>query len=156
MKKSLIYILTAAAIIIGGCTKNFDEINTDPTRANGNTFDPNLLLSSAELGYTGAISGYSGPILFQAMWVQIFASASYPSYYSNGDKYVASGNTSTYQASIWNNAYSAASYAREAENLVADKPELSNLGSIATILEIACIQVVTDTYGDCPYSQALQ
>ena len=156
MKKSLIYILAATALIVASCTKNFDEINTDPTQANENTFDPNLLLSTAELGYTGAISGYSGPILFQSMWVQIFASASYPSYYSNGDKYVASGNTTTYQASIWNNAYSAASNAREAQNLIKDKPEMSNLGSVATILEIACIQTVTDTYGDCPYSQALQ
>lgn len=156
MRKSLIYILTATVFIIGGCTKNFNEINTDPTRANSTTFDPNLLISSAELGYTGAISGYSGPILFQSMWVQIFASASYPSYYSNGDKYVASGNTTTYQASIWNNAYGAASFAREAQNLIKDKPELSNLGSVATILEVACMQVITDTYGDCPYSQALQ
>ena len=156
MKKSLIYILAATAFTIAGCTKDFDEINTDPTRANENTFDPNLLLSSAEVGYTRAISGYGGPILFQSMWVQIFASASYPSYYSNGDKYVASGNTTTYQASLWNNAYGAASFAREAQNLIKDKPEMSNLGSVATILEIACMQAITDTYGDCPYTQAFQ
>ena len=90
------------------------------------------------------------------MWTQIFASAIYPGYYSGGDKYVAPGNLLTYQASTWNNAYQAASYLREAQNLVKDKPTLSNLGGISAICEMLNIELVTDTYGDCPYSQALQ
>ena len=157
MKKSFLYIVAATAITIAGCSKNFDAINIDPTQADSSTFNPNLLLPSAELSYTGAISGYSGPILFQSMWVQIFASASYPSYYSNGDKYVASGNTTTYQASLWNNAYRGASLAREIQNLTNSKmADYTNLRAAAVVMEIACIQVVTDAYGDCPYSQALQ
>ena len=156
MKKLTIYSILISFLAVAGCTKNFESINTDPTQANATTFNPNLLLSTAELSYANTISGYGGPILFQSMWVQIFASASYPGYYSNGDKYVASGNTNTYQASVWNNGYTAASQAREIENLTKDNSALSNLYSIATIMEIAAIQVVTDTYGDCPYSQALQ
>jgi hypothetical protein len=89
------------------------------------------------------------------MWVQIFANAEYPTYYSNGDKYVASGNINTYDASTWNNAYTAASQAREIQNLAKGNDALSNLSCVADILEIASIQVITDTYGDCPYSQAL-
>ena len=79
-------------LTLGGCTKNFTAINTDPTQASASVYDPNLLLPSAELGYMGANQGYSAPILFQSMWAQIFASAEFPSYYSNGDKYVASSN----------------------------------------------------------------
>ena len=156
MKKLLLYSILLSSLLFAECTKNFQSINTDPTQANATTFDPNLLLPTAELSYASAMSGYNGPILFQSMWVQIFASASYPSYYSNGDKYVASGNTTTYQASTWNTAYTAASQAREIQNLAKGNAALTNVSSIATVIEIASIMLVTDTYGDCPYSQALQ
>lgn len=156
MKQRILYSFLSLFLLLAGCTKNFQSINTNPTQANASTFDPNLLLSTAELDYASAMSGYSGPILFQSMWVQIFASASYPSYYSNGDKYVASGNTTTYQASTWNNGYAAASRAREIQNLTKGNDAYMNLRGIATIMEIGSIMLVTDTYGDCPYSQALQ
>jgi|SRR5579871_6213076 len=156
MKKLLIYISFVSAITLAGCTKNFDSLNTDPTRASASTFDPNLLLPTAELGYLSAIQGYAGPLLFQSMWVQTFADAEYPAYYSNGDKYVASSNILTYEASTWNNAYGSASNAYEIQNLTATNDALSNLRGIALIVELMNFQVVTDTYGDCPYSQALQ
>src|SRR5215471_5971414 len=108
MKKLLIYIGAVVAILAASCTKDFDKINTDPTQASGDQFDPSLLLPTAEVNYAGAIQGYGGALLFQSMWVQTFANAEYPTYYSNGDKYVASGNVLTYAASIWNNAYQAA------------------------------------------------
>ena len=156
MKQRIIYSFLSLSLLLANCTKNFQSINTDPTQANASTFDPNLLLPTAELNYSSAMSGYSGPILFQSMWVQIFASASYPSYYSNGDKYVASGNTTTYQASTWNNGYTAASNAREIQNLTKGNDAYLNLRGMAAIIEIASIMLVTDTYGDCPYSQALE
>ncbi len=156
MKRILINISFAAALFATGCTKNFDDTNTNPTQASASNFDPNLLLPSGELGYVNAVAGYSGPILFQSMWVQIFASAIYPGYYSNGDKYVQGGSYLSYQASTWNNAYQAASYLREIQNLTKDKPELSNLSGISVIGELLNIEAVTDVYGDCPYSQGLQ
>ncbi|HWB24860.1 MAG TPA: SusD/RagB family nutrient-binding outer membrane lipoprotein [Chitinophagaceae bacterium] len=156
MKKIIINISLFSALLIAGCTKNFDDINTDPTKASASNFDPNLLLPSGELGYLSATTGYSGPILFQSMWVQTFASAIYPGYYSNGDKYVFGGSYLSYQQSTWNNAYNAASYLYEVQNLTKDKPELSNLSGIALIVELLNIEAVTDTYGDCPFSQALQ
>ena len=103
MRKILIYT-GVLSLILASCTKSFDEVNTYPTQASSSTFDPNLLLPTAEINYLSTTMGYSGAILFQSMWVQIFANAEYPSYYTNGDKYVASGNILTYDASIWNNA----------------------------------------------------
>ena len=90
------------------------------------------------------------------MWAQIFANAEYPSYYSNGDKYVASGNILTYDASIWNNSYSSASTAKEIQNLTAGNADLTNLSSIAFVVQLLNLELITDVYGDCPYSQALQ
>lgn len=155
MKKILINICFGA-VFITGCTKNFDETNTNPTQASAANFDPNLLLPSGQISYINAVSGYSGPLLFQSMWVQTFASAFGFGYYTNGDKYVPSTNILTYQASTWNNAYQGAGYLREIQNLTKDKPELSNLSGIAVICELLNIETVTDVYGDCPYSQGLQ
>jgi hypothetical protein len=157
MKKIFLYIGVLSFILIASCTKKFDRINTDPTQASGGNFDPNLLLPTAEVNYLSTTQGYSGAILFQSMWVQIFANAEYPTYYSNGDKYVASGNILTYDASIWNNAYSAASKAKEIQNLIAARNSgQTNLSSVAFIVQQLNLELVTDTYGDCPYFQALQ
>ena len=155
MKKIAIYIILLTVTSIG-CTKSFDALNTNPTQASAANFDPNLLLPTGELGFTGSYAGNASPSLIISLWAQIFASAQYPSYYSNGDKYVASGNLTTYQASIWNGAYGAAVKMAEIESLTADKPELSNLTNIAIIVKLLNFQLITDVYGDIPFTQALQ
>jgi len=154
--KIILYMCSAALLTIGGCTKKFDSINTDPTRATASTFDPNLLLGSEEEEYINATTGYSGALLLQSMWVQILSSAAYPSYYSNGDKYVASGNLNSYDASLWNHCYNSAGYAYECQSLINGKSSLSNLSGISLIVELMDFMTLTDTYGDVPYTQALQ
>jgi Starch-binding associating with outer membrane len=158
MRKTWLYLSSIFLLTLGGCTKNFTVINTDPTQASASVYDPNLLLPSAELGYMGADQGYSGPLLFQSMWMQIFASAEYPSYYSNGDKYVASSNILTYDASTWNDAYTAAGEAYTIQTLIKENKDtaLGNLNGISLIVELLNFELVTDTYGDCPYTDAVQ
>lgn len=157
MKKLLIYT-GLASILITGCTKNFDEINTNPTAGTPESMDPNLLLSQSQWEHVSATSGYQGPILFQSGWVQIFASTSSGSanYHSNDDKYVASSNTLDYQGRTWNQEYRAASLAYEMKTLTDGKPLFTNLNNIAVIMKILAMQQITDIYGDAPYSQALQ
>ena len=156
MKKIIIKATLFATLVATGCTKDFDAVNTDPTKASASNFDANLLLPSGELGYVSAVSGYNGPILFQSMWTQTFASAIFPGYYSGGDKYVQGGSFLDYQGRTWDAGFQAASYLREIQNLTKDKPELSNLSGIAVINEVLNIEAITDVYGDIPYSQALQ
>ncbi|MDR3712441.1 MAG: SusD/RagB family nutrient-binding outer membrane lipoprotein [Puia sp.] len=156
MKKVLIYISCAAAIALGGCTKSFDSINTNPTAATGSNFGPNLLLPTAEIGLLNAPQGYNGNLLFQSMWAQVLSSASFPTYYSNGDKYVASTNLLTYDESIWSSAYGSATNCYEIQNLTKGISAYNNLAGIALIIEFFNIELITDVYGDCPYSQALQ
>ncbi|SOD97560.1 SusD/RagB family nutrient-binding outer membrane lipoprotein [Spirosoma fluviale] len=158
MKKRLIALTLVIGSLQVSCTDNFDAINTDPTRASATIFDPNLLLPSTQFNHVSAMAGYSGPILFQSMWVQIFASTSSgaANYYSNADKYVISSNTNSYLSSTWNGNYGAASYAYEMEQLTKDKPALANLNNIAKIMQVQCLAAISDTYGDLPYSQALQ
>lgn len=156
MKKVLILFAIAATLVFSDCTKKFDSINTDPTQASAAQFNANLLLPTIETGYTGAIAGYGGAILYQSMWVQIFANPEYPGYYSNGDKYVNGGSYNSYLASPWNNTFSNAGRAYEIINLTKDNPDLSNLSGIALICELLHIELATDVYGDVPFSEALQ
>ncbi|WP_025762412.1 SusD/RagB family nutrient-binding outer membrane lipoprotein [Dyadobacter tibetensis] len=157
MKKS-IYTLALIGLIQFGCTDNFDEINTDPTRSSEASFDANLLLPSIQYKHASATAGYNGSILFQSMWVKILASTTSgaASYYSNADKYVISSNTNSYLASSWNTDFGAASFAYEMEQLAAEKPLLSNLKNIAIIMQIQSLAAISDIYGDIPYSEALK
>lgn len=158
MKKTLIAITFLTGLLQVSCTDSFDALNTSPTQSSAASFDANLLLPSIQFNSVNTLAGYSGAILFQSMWVQLLSSTSTggPSYYSNGDKYTISLNTNSYVQSVWNNDYSAASYAYQMEQLTADKPALVNLNNIAKIMQVYCIASVTDIYGDVPYTQALQ
>lgn len=157
MKKIFLCISLIALLQIG-CTKKFDDLNTDPTRSSATNFDANLLLPTVEFSVASNSAGYSGSLLFQSGWVQLLASTTSgaANYYSNADKYVQSSNTSSYLENVWNGDYGAASRAYELQNLVKDKPELSNLSNIALIMQILCLHNITDIYGDVPYSEALQ
>ena len=50
MKKILKYsaIVLSAIWLFAGCTKKFDEINTNPASYNQENFDPNFLLTTAQ------------------------------------------------------------------------------------------------------------
>ncbi|MCF0039463.1 SusD/RagB family nutrient-binding outer membrane lipoprotein [Dyadobacter fanqingshengii] len=158
MKKRLLTIIILAGLLPLSCTDDFDALNTDPTKASGESFDANLLLPSVQQNHVAATAGYNGGILFQSMWMQILASTTSgaANYYSNGDKYVISSNTNSYLASTWNTDFRAASLAYEMEQLTKDKPALANLMNIAIIMQVQCISNISDTYGDVPYTQALQ
>ncbi|MDI9869516.1 SusD/RagB family nutrient-binding outer membrane lipoprotein [Flectobacillus roseus] len=149
MKKILVYI-GLSALLTQGCTSEFEQINTDPNATSAAVFNPNYLLSQSESDYGN--TGYS-QLLFQSMWSQSLASTF--SYYGNGDKYLASGSFIDYQGRLWGENYRSASLAYEMQNLVKDKPELSNLYNVGAIMKVINIARLTDNYGDVPYTQAL-
>jgi hypothetical protein len=157
MKKYISLSLLSFFLVISSCDDNFEEINTDPNRANGDLFDPNLILPTASNQYAGMISGYSGALLFQSMWIQALASTSTggANYYSNADKYVESGSTNSYIANVWNGGYSAASRVYQMQSL-ATKKGLTNLNAVGSIYKVLILSFVSDAYGDVPYSEALQ
>ncbi|MDC6366778.1 MULTISPECIES: SusD/RagB family nutrient-binding outer membrane lipoprotein [Flavobacteriaceae] len=149
-------LLVGLALMYVSCDSDFAELNTDPNKAGADIFDPNLILPTIIYDYSDYNTGYSGAILFQSMWVQIMASTSTggANYYSNADKYVASGSTTSYQQSLWNGLYSAASQARQMEKLAIEQ-ELPNLAAIGKMLQIMNIAMISDVYGDVPYEEAL-
>lgn len=157
MKKYISLFLTGMLLAVSACDSKFEEINTDPNRADGEIFDPNLILPTVSYNYGNMVTGYTGAILFQSMWSQVLASTSTggSNYYSNGDKYVVSGNTNSYIQSVWNDGYSAASRVNQMQ-MLAQKKGLVNLNAVGTIWKVMTLSFVSDIYGDIPYSEALE
>jgi len=164
MKKYFLYIGLAAALMqSASCTKNYIDINTDPTQTTADNYDPNYLLASSEYAY--ASKGY-GYFMYTAFWSQTMASTStlISNYLSNGDKYVATGSTPSYAATIWNNNYGstdrfstgAGTLAHFGYSQAMQNPNLVNVAAMCRIMKALIIEQTTDVYGDAPYSQAFR
>ncbi|HTI57707.1 SusD/RagB family nutrient-binding outer membrane lipoprotein [Mucilaginibacter sp.] len=153
MKKRLIYscLVMAGVSLSVGCTKNFDKLNTNPNATSSSLFNPNFLMSQAQIQFSN--TGYD-QLLYQSMWSQSLAGTY--NYYSNGDKYVYGGSFQDYKSRTWNTSYGAASLVYEMKNLVAGNAAYSNLDNCGSILLVMMFERITDAYGDIPYSQALQ
>jgi hypothetical protein len=164
MKKGLIYIgILSAALSMGGCTKDFENINNDPTQTGEDIFDPNYLITSGQYAFSSKGYAYN---IFAPLWVQLMSSTSTnkSNYLSNGDKYVSSSSTPDYMSRIWGVNYGstdkfstgAGNLIKEAISLSANDPAKSNVNAVATIMKVLIMQETTDTYGDVPYSEAFQ
>jgi len=156
--KRILLPITAAIVILSGCTKNFEALNTNPLAASPASFDANFFLSNAQNTYKEGIGGYAGPILFQSGWVQIFSSTTSgaANYYSAMDKYVPPSNTNAYTANSWNNCFRAASLAQQIVKDYGKNPDQVNVVSAAIVMKALSLQYATDVYGDLPYTEALQ
>ena len=151
MKKRLIYGCLIGVSLFASCTKNFDTINTNPNAVGASVIVPDYLMSQSQIQFSN--TGYD-QLLFQSMWTQSLASPE--GYYSNGDKYVYGGSYQDYKGRTWNTSYNAATLVYEMKNLIKGNAGKTNLDACGTILLMLELQRVTDSYGDCPFSQALQ
>ncbi|GLU51841.1 hypothetical protein Dfri01_13020 [Dyadobacter frigoris] len=151
MKRFSIYSVFLVLFVMAGCTDKFDEINTDPTQSSESTWDPNFFLPNAQISYINL--GY-GNIIYQSLFMQVLASTF--SYYGNGDKYVNTQNSTSYQGSIFNTTYNVGRLLAEMMRLSKGKDQYSNLYNVGRILQVMNFQQGTDTYGDIPYSEAFK
>lgn len=151
MKNKALYIAALASVLITGCTDNFDAINTDPTKATAANWDPNYFLPNAQNSYINL--GY-GSMLYQAPAMQVLASTF--SYYGNGDKYVNTQNSTSYQGTLFNTTYSTGTVLNEMLSLTQGKDQYSNLYNVGRIMQAMNILRGTDVYGDMPYTEAFK
>ena len=153
MKRNYIsfLILLAGSFLISSCKKDFGEINSNPTQLTTLNFDPNSLLTSVQLTYTGstdfAFEAWRNNLGECSVMIQLFSSTIFP-----GDKY---SQDFTYMASYWNKAYpEQVKPAVELVELTKDKPQFANLYQISRLMKAMVLQRISDLYGDVPYSQA--
>lgn len=163
MKKEIFKYYRFACLVIlfsiTACTKDFDELNTNPSSLAVDKFNPNYLLTSAQLAFSGssdrAFDTWRSNIQNTSSFMQHFASigavADHP-----GDKYI---YVEDYNASVWGDPANGAFLEQikpitEALMLTKDSSALKNLYQITRIMRAIMLQRITDLYGDVPYVHA--
>lgn len=151
--KSFSVIVIAASLLAQGCTKKFDEINTNPLTSSAANFDPNYLLTTSQLTYTGSTDfsyeTWRANLIYAATMVQGLATVVG---YWVGDKYLLNEG---YTAAYWQVAYpEQVKPIVELVQFTKDKPQYKNLYQISRIMKAMIFQRITDLYGDVPYFEA--
>jgi Starch-binding associating with outer membrane len=156
--KNILILLSALVMtmVLPGCDKNFEEINTDPTKLTEQNNEYKYLFTSAQLATAGNADGYSaglwesGVSYGSTMMQQLSSTSGY--WY--GDKYV---YNATYNAAFWRYQFpTAVKSVTDVINNIKDDANKNNLYQFSRILKAFLFQRLTDVYGDIPYSQAGQ
>jgi hypothetical protein len=139
-------LLVATSLLLGtACTKNFEEINTNPNAVG--TLTPEYLFTKAQY------DGVANQLLLLLGTMQY--TTSYNDVAGFGSKYIASQVNSS--SSSFSNAYPGVlNELTLIINAVKDDPSKVNLLAEARIWRVYCYSRLTDVYGDIPYSQATQ
>lgn len=139
---SLFSLLLLAAT---SCKKELTNTNKNPNAAENP--QPDYLLTAAEKTaadtYWGADNNFNSSLLIVQHWAKI--------QYTDPDRYIFSNSSFT---SLWNNAYSQVITNLNAIIQLPDEKANSNYKNIAVILRSWVFQLLTDAYGNIPYSQA--
>jgi len=147
VKKSYLpIVLLLLFILTSSCTKNFDSLNTDPTK--GSSIAPGQQLTGASYYLDGGRAvAYANLYVLQPM-VQYMSG---PWGMRGGSKYI----RTTYPDAIWTTFYgqSIKQLVDLIERNKAD-PALVNYIAAARIMKVYIFSLLTDLYGDIPYSQA--
>ncbi len=135
------------------CTKDFVEINTNPIAYSSNNFNPNFVLTTAQLTYAGstdfAYDTWRANLIYSSTMIQGLAALS--SYWA-GDKYML---TPWYTSAYWERAYD--EQIKRIVDVVEStrgKEEYNNVHQVARIWKALAFERITDLYGDVPYSEA--
>lgn len=158
MKKNKINILAlsiiATMLSTASCTKDFVEINTNPITYGPTTFDPNFVLSTAQLTYTGSIDfayeTWRANLIYSGTMIQGLSSVAS---YWYGDKYRA--DNPDYLSAYWERAYDEqVKPIVDVVELTRGKDQYRNIHQVARIWKALVFARITDLYGDVPYSEA--
>src|SRR5688500_7539790 len=148
----ILFVTLVIVITSIGCTKNFEELNTDPNSVTVNNYPPVYNLTKAQLEYTGnsdfSYETWRVNIIYSGMMMQHLANASWYA----GDKYM--------QNDAWANSYFEVAYRDQVKYVIdlmkitQDNPNYSNLHQISRIMKVMIFHRITDIYGDVPYTEA--
>jgi hypothetical protein len=156
MKFKHIYLIIAAFMVItaASCKKDLTKANTNPDAITADNYDPNLLLTTVQLAYTGSTnfggSAWATKWGGVACFIQHTASTNAGFYY--GDKYL---NAVYYMGEMFQDSYTSdVQPVVELYHLSANIPKYRNLHQMARIMKAMVFEQITDMYGDIPYFQA--
>lgn len=149
MNKYLIKsVLVVAALVLLTACKSFDELNTNPTKSS--TIDPNSQLSYAQLMTWGdwmtvqTYTYYCAPFtqLMQGDW----ATTQYGGEYRRNNEYMNAPWDRIYSISIKNLV--------DVVHRTEGEARYNNVRQISRIMLVYYFTILTDLYGDIPYTEA--
>ncbi|MDO8317257.1 MAG: SusD/RagB family nutrient-binding outer membrane lipoprotein [Flavobacterium sp.] len=138
-------LLLLVILLIASCTKDFEEINTDPNRPKEIT--PGVMLG--QLQYRIVNSSITASRSFTHQLMQVDAPRSSPS--GEGlHRYVVNPGSA-----VWSNFYG---YMADIEDIHKTSENLGedNYKAISLIYKCWAYSILTDLYGDVPYSEAIK
>lgn len=135
--------------VFTSCTKDFEEINKNPNAINIDKDYPDKLLANAIEGIADRLFDVWLGHEIGSCWVQHMAKVQY----TDEDRYVPRNDVINM---VWNELY--AGPAIEAQRIYEMGQRLGNRNyqAIALVLKCYIFSVLTDIYGDIPYSEALK
>lgn len=157
MKTKYLIPITFLLFILAGCTKDFEEINTNPNRP---TKVPTIyLIGTAQKSLMDDIGDewFSGRQ--SLLWSQYWAQRNYTS----EDRYaIRQGTNNTYWRLIYTDLMDFQEIIKICEDPTMSKEVDTYYGdakgqiAVANIMKAWAFQILTDTYGDIPYTEAFQ
>jgi hypothetical protein len=153
MKRKVIYLLAANLIGLmlfsSGCTKDFEEINTNPNEPGVEQAAPGMLLTNAIESMTDRVHEIFFGHEMGSCWVQHMAKVQYP----DEDRYIPRMSVTN---NTWNSFYAASGYDVYTLYDLGEATANDSYMAVALILKSYITSVITDEWGDAPYSEAWQ
>ena len=156
MKCQSFYIIASVILIVAvvSCSKELNNANKNPTAITADEYDPNLLLTTVQLMYTGSTD--FGAENWYVKWGELggfiqHTASTNTSFYS-GDKYL--NNVGGFGVYFDHSYIYQVQPVVELYHLTLNKPQYQNLHQMARIMKALVFERITDLYGDVPYSQA--
>ena len=148
MKKKLFILFALAAVLVSCSDKIYEEINTDPTKVS--EANPSAQLTFAELQLFGDMNYVDVHRLYTYAFTQHLMGCWNTTNY--GGQHRMDNNE---MARPWNNLYPGAiRNLTDAINSTKDDAKQANVHAAARILRVYVGGLMTDVYGDVPYSEA--
>ncbi|NQX82175.1 MAG: SusD/RagB family nutrient-binding outer membrane lipoprotein [Flavobacteriaceae bacterium] len=149
MKKIILSLAGAVLLFITACDDQLD-INTDPDSISVDDVAFSIELPAAISGVAGVQGSYYA--ILGGLWSQMYAQGNTASQYRSLDRYELI-TTGAFSQTSWTNMYDALGDMRNIKRK-AELEENWKYYLIATTLEVYTSQILTNWFGDVPYSEA--
>jgi len=151
MKIKVLYNLAAALLVLiflsYGCTKDFKALNTNPNSPGIEQAAPNMLLTNALEAMTDRVHEIFLGHEMGSCWVQHMAKVQYP----DEDRYVPRMSVIN---NTWTSFYASSGYDVQTIYNIGVATKNDSYKGVALILKSYIVSVLTDEFGDVPYSEA--
>lgn len=147
MKNNNFYLIAILALSLSSCSKELDKININPNVTEKG--QPDYILTGAIKNtvdmYWGTTNNMNSSLLFTQQFAKV--------QYTEEERFIYSGNSFT---SLWSTGYTQGIAAFNSLIKLGDAAGNANYRGVGLVLRSWVFLLLTDAYGDVPYSQAGQ